>query len=421
MDDPTMNSVKSLHEQIQMEIRAWLGPDVSVTRRVLQVLSVAAQCEDGWIDDAEVFCETLKRQPSLFDLFTRIGVNKDIMRSAVNYMGQISTANPEANHEISLEITLQHALGKRTKQYKHVRRTKRLTTADLIIGHLRYNLEGEVGSVLAHHLLDDAGIPSDYWNPQNRKYISNLIKRIESLEFIDGNMQEQQFVLYWDGSQYRFRPFGASGLYQIDDPTRHAIWTTRGNFIQPSTNFSPASFGELEYLINRRSAEIKFQKFFERHPEYLLSLGGGKYINAHPQVIMRQDDGSSLIPDFFLESINDHLCDICDLKLASQRLKKITKNRPGFRAAIYEAVAQLEYYRNWFEDKINRDAFYSYTGLRAYRFRVVVVVGRSQDYYTDVKRIQMEALLPNHVELITYDDILERASVFMQLATGQPR
>jgi hypothetical protein len=223
--------------------------------------------------------------------------------------------------------------------------------------------------------------------------------------------------MYWDGTRYKIGPFGASGIYQFsNEPLKDgSLWIARGNILQPIKRFTNEAFDELEFLINKDSKEVEFQKFFEKNPEFLLALGGGKYINIHPQIVLHEDDGGRLIPDFLLEKINDHFCDICDLKLATQLLARHKHHRPGFRAAIYEAISQLEFYRNWFEDKQRRDEFYLRTGLKAYRPRVVLIIGRKLDYYTDIQRIQTESILPGHVELITYDDVLERARIYRKL------
>ncbi len=135
------------------------------------------------------------------------------------------------------------------------------------------------------------------------------------------------------------------------------------------------ALSHLEALINGNSNENEFQQFFEGHPEFLLALGGGEYVELHPQVVIERDEGS-LIPDFFLEKLNDKFADICDLKLATQRLTANRHNRLGFRAAVHEAIAQLDFYRNWFEDREKREAFYRKTGLRVYRPRVIVIIGR---------------------------------------------
>lgn len=415
--------MKVIRNVIQTAINNWFSQPIVIGERTMQILETAIFCEDGWIDDAEIYTKAIEYQPSLTNLFLRAGISETTMSTAIDDMKRRTTYGGKKlpASDLHLKITLEYQLPKNSTQFKIIKQRNKLTTADLISGLLRAKVEKEVGSVLAQHLLDaaDASIQSDYWTLQNRKYIDNLIKRINALENLDIDLSNQQFVLYWDGSFYRFRPFGAFGGYDIDYGHNDSknLWISRGNVIQHIKRFPPEAFEQLEYLINRDSKEERFQKFFERYPEFLLALGGGNYINLHPQVVIHQDDGSRIIPDFFLETIGDNLCDICDLKRATMILAQKKLKRPGFRAAVNEGIAQLEYYRNWFEDRQNREAFYKKTGLRAYRPKVILVIGRNLDYYTDIERIRREGLLPAHAEVLTYDDILKRAQSYVRLVT----
>ena len=136
------------------------------------------------------------------------------------------------------------------------------------------------------------------------------------------------------------------------------------------------------------------------------------YSKLHPQVIIHEDSGSRLIPDFFLEKIDSDFCDICDLKRPTVELIRNQKNRTRFRATVMEAVAQLDNYRDWFDDKSNRDAFHSRYGLKAFKPRVVMIIGRKDSYYDEIERIKIESRLPSHVDLKTYDDIVSKARLW---------
>ena len=408
---------ENLSREIEKIVTGWFRGPLKITERALQILEAVRFTEEGWLDDAAIFCTALERQPAVANLFWRVGIPNDVVRLAFEDMAKRSNLSKHPTRIVDLEQTLRFALPKRSKQFAKVRQASRLTTLDLLMGELRCTLNGEIGSILSTRILEGAGLDGDFWDPQKRKYVADVIQRLEFLEKLDISMYDQQFVLYWDGARYRFRPFGLFGASQLGEAPLQdgSLFIARSNVIQPVKRFSRAAFEELEYLINERSSERDFQKFFESNPEFMLSLGGGKYIELHPQVILHGDHGGSLIPDFFLEKINDHFCDICDLKLATQVLTKNVRNRPGFRSAIFEAVAQLEVYRNWFEDRRNREAFFRRTGLRAYRPRVVIIVGRCLDYYSDIDRIRRESILPAHVELVTYDDVLDRARSYVGL------
>lgn len=154
------------------------------------------------------------------------------------------------------------------------------------------------------------------------------------------------------------------------------IFVVRGNVLEPLEYFSPDAIAFLEELVNAGASEKDFQTFFEQHPEFLLAPGGGQYCRLHPQLVLDEESGSSLIPDFFLEKVNSYFCDICDLKRPTEALAKHQRHRPRFRDTVFEAVAQLERYRNWFEDRVPREEFKRRYGLDAYRPKVVLIIGR---------------------------------------------
>lgn len=199
------------------------------------------------------------------------------------------------------------------------------------------------------------------------------------------------------------------GGYQLQESPLPdgTLWVARGNLVQPLERFTPAAIEELEALINSDASEGRFHDFFENHPEFLLTLGD--YKAMHPQLVLHEDDGGKLIPDFFLEKLTSDFCNICDLKKPTRDLIRHQRHRARFRDAVYEAIAQLQAYRDWFEDRRNRELFRSRYGLSAYRPRVVVIIGRRQSYSTEVERIRIESALPPWVSLSTYDDVVARA------------
>jgi hypothetical protein len=254
------------------------------------------------------------------------------------------------------------------------------------------------------------------WNDQLRLFSSTAIEVFDHLRRSDESLGEQQFILYSDGRKIKIAPFGLFGSYQLSESPLPdgSLWIARSNVLQPTERFTSDALGTLEELINSEANEAEFQKFFECNPEFLLLLGD--YARLHSQLVLHED-GGRLVPDFFLEKINSDFCDICDLKRPNAELVRQQRHRNRFRDAVMEAVSQLTYYRDWFEDRARRDLFFSNYGLRAYRPRVVVIIGRQRSYYDDVERIRLESSLPQWVELKTYDDIVTRVRHWRALIT----
>lgn len=167
-----------------------------------------------------------------------------------------------------------------------------------------------------------------------------------------------------------------------------------------------AAIEELEYLVNdEKSKEKDFQNFFEQHPDFILN---NDYKKAHPHISLHSDDGETLIPDFVLEPVEQNsLCDLLELKLPTAKLYVIKKNRPRFSAAVFEAIAQLREYSNYFEEKNNREKLQNKYGLLAFRPKMFVIIGRKGSVDPILKR-RIESDI-NSTTVKTYDDLIEIA------------
>ena len=168
-----------------------------------------------------------------------------------------------------------------------------------------------------------------------------------------------------------------------------------------------AAVEELESLMNDLNAKEKdFQDFFERHRDF---IHNDEYKDAHPHIVLSNNEDKQLIPDFVLEPIvSSSLCDLLELKLPSVKVFVLKKNRMHFSAAVTEACAQLRIYAEFFDEEKNRITFQNtYPGLRAYKPKMFVIIGR-QGKINPLIRRSIESDLPK-ITLRTYDEVLNRA------------
>jgi cold shock CspA family protein len=189
----------------------------------------------------------------------------------------------------------------------------------------------------------------------------------------------------------------------VDDRDRlHGVLHLRSN---RSTAYATA-VEELESLINMVGVrEQALHDFFVRYPDFILT---DDYLRAHSKLVLEADDTDTLIPDFMLEPVSQiRLCDLLELKLPSVRLDAGGDRRQRFAATVLEACAQLRNYRDYFEEKRNRERFRAKYGLDAFRPRMLVVIGR-RGKMDPLEWRRLEGDLPElHVQ--TYDDLLDRA------------
>jgi anti-sigma B factor antagonist len=162
---------------------------------------------------------------------------------------------------------------------------------------------------------------------------------------------------------------------------------------------------EFEDIINSASvAESEIHQFLERNPHILL---GRDYRQLHSKLLLQREDDGPLIPDFFLQPFDNGLCDLVELKLPSAPVLVGNDNRKRFSSSVYAAIAQLRTYSNYFDDRSRREAIAVRYGLKVYRPKLAVVIGRLSNLDPiDYRRITDSE---KDVQIVTYDDLLAKA------------
>ena len=166
--------------------------------------------------------------------------------------------------------------------------------------------------------------------------------------------------------------------------------------------FSIDEISELEEMLNSKSIkEIDFQNFFVKHPHFLRL---GDYRQVYPHVHLEK----KYIPDFILTNRELQKAAIVELKLPYPKLVTRKKNRERFSYAIWEARAQLLTYQKWFRDKYNRNKLLSAVNMPIYEPKLIVVIGRSDNFFDSFNRQQLSSDM-NDIDVYTFDDILNLA------------
>ena len=161
---------------------------------------------------------------------------------------------------------------------------------------------------------------------------------------------------------------------------------------------------ELERLVNdAHTPEREFQRFFESHPEFLLS---DEYVAARPGVLLTGTQDFGLRPDFFLARRDAPLWDIAELKLPDETLVRGRAARRGLAAAVHWGIDQLRRYREYFFDTKVAEVFHRAHGMEVYYPRLTLVIGRDESFGDYHER---QRLTPPEARIITYDDVLRMA------------
>jgi hypothetical protein len=411
----------NLRDRIIKEAKSFFGSEIIISEKALQVLEYTYELNPNPLD---VFYHANRLHPPFFNALSSLGIQLDERRFQPFKRVQKEPAGSIGDLLKSLFKTRGIHGGKLVPTAKAIKTSKCLTLHDILVAPFEsiYSINvgknaprGKCTNDVVDHVLQS--INKDYGRAQNieiERFCSQIVSQIARIKYIDPFSETQQFVLFYNGKNYEIRPFAGWDGFLLDDKAFEdgALWHVRGNVFQPIATFSEEALEHLNNLINRNAPEKYFQDFFTKYPEFLLVLGD--FRRVHSQLVLSEDGGSSYIPDFFVERLDSDLCDLIELKRTDHKIYRRQRNRDRFMAIIYEAIAQVASYRNWFDDKENREEFFRIYGLKLYRPNVVIIIGRDEPL-DEVNRVQIHSEMPGWLEIKTYDQVLMKVKEWKRL------
>jgi hypothetical protein len=237
---------------------------------------------------------------------------------------------------------------------------------------------------------------------------------IEALGQVPPEPDDFQYALCVEEGNIVFRAISVLGDFTMK-ASDGAIIGSRGLLTHLKERFgvfTPDEIAELEEMIrNPKAAEKDFQKFFETHQHFFRRWD---YREVYPRVYLSRHEQGPLVPDFILTNPEIQQATVVELKLPKPKLIRRQLNRERFADAIMEARSQLLEYRDWFEEKVNRENLAAKVKMEIFRPRLAVVVGRSADFECGIDR-QKIAARTDDIEVCTYDDMVAYAKRRMVL------
>jgi len=249
------------------------------------------------------------------------------------------------------------------------------------------------------------GLGYHAWTPlADAPKVRELFSLIESKE----PTEDFQYLMALEQGRIIFRPTSILDPYCLTEKTgvQRSGLAVLTHFRDQYACVTPSELMELEDLINNPHAkEEDIQHFFENHPHLFRQWD---YRDIFPHVFLTREDAGPLIPDFILVDPEAQRTTIVDLKLPQMKLVRRQRNRDRFSAAVTEAKAQLFEYRDWFEEKDNREQLKERLGIEVYRPHMGVVIGSSMEFRDAFDRQKLMSTMPE-IEIVTYDDIIASA------------
>ena len=233
-------------------------------------------------------------------------------------------------------------------------------------------------------------------------------KVIEALGHVPPEADDFQYALCVEKGNIVFRAFSVLGDFAV----RSADGTVTGNrgllthLKERLGIFTTDEIAEPEEMIrNPKASEKDFQKFFEAHPHFFRRWDCRE---VYSQVYLTRDEEGPLVPDFILTNPEVQQATILELKPPKPKLIRHQKNRKRFAECVMEARSQLLEYRDWFEEKENREKLMGRVKMEIFRPRLATVIGRSADFRCAIDRQKLSARTSD-IEVVTYDDIVAYA------------
>jgi hypothetical protein len=229
------------------------------------------------------------------------------------------------------------------------------------------------------------------------------------------NIQHNLGITFNDKNKLEIIHFESIGLTDIS--TTKETFPVNKNIVHQNDNlfFHDTKIKEFEEMLNDKNChENIFQNFFTKNPEFIMGL---EYKEIHPQLFLYRDNKSKqdFIPDFIMEPVSNKYCDIIELKKPNYKNGIIKgRNKPDradFRAFVNNLETQLLSYQEYFDDEKNRTIFYERYKLKAYKPKLICVIGRQSDFINGFERQQIENR-HNKINFLTYDDILDQVKQY---------
>jgi hypothetical protein len=157
--------------------------------------------------------------------------------------------------------------------------------------------------------------------------------------------------------------------------------------------------------------EKDLQSYFENNPEFLFF--GTRYAKIYPHIILKRENEPDLVPDFLLKRVTDGYCDILDIKLPDKKILVGSDQRRRFSSEVESAIAQVNEYREFFNDPRNREKVEKLHGVKIYKPNMLVLVGDSTNI--DAEELIRIRDRRKDGEVVTYSDLTKHMKALLDL------
>lgn len=259
----------------------------------------------------------------------------------------------------------------------------------------------EVGPIF--HIVNDERFKSKrisgYFLATNVRLSTNMMSELRGLQ----NAIPGFKTTYWDKSRIHDVLNKQLNVY------KKYFYPSKPASPKLQTKITLEEIKEFEKLINSpNTREVEMLAFLEEHPLFLTnSISNDAKIFSQILLGSSEESRLRLRPDFFLNPGGNERWIIVELKRPSFKVVHEKGGKFWFSSTVFEAVAQLRQYKDYFESPWHRETIKNMSGIDVYKPRLMVIIGNDYGGLAKEEIIELKASLPD-VEILTYSEILQR-------------
>lgn len=221
-----------------------------------------------------------------------------------------------------------------------------------------------------------------------------------------------QLGIHYAEGRIHVTPFHGGGIHHTLGSRDEAVLLRPARVNRRYWATFRSQIARLEHMLNEPdTTEHEIEDLLRANPLFLNSLG---FERVYHQVVLPRQDDTSLKPDIIAEPAGSEWAEILDLKLPSASLLVGRQDRAAMSAALTEAVAQLREYAAYFDDRQVADRIEARLGIRCYRPKLSVIIGRDPTRFSDDQQRRALTAHPD-LRVVTYDGLLRAAKTRLLL------
>jgi hypothetical protein len=235
---------------------------------------------------------------------------------------------------------------------------------------------------------------------------TDLVARANQLHSVEPYIDNQQFLLTYDGKKFRMQPFSLLDMFHFDSSGLResgSTTVTKANIVH-HTGFLGEIADEMETIINGGDIEgASLQRLLESPPLF-------SFVNdwQMPETKVTLEAEEAQEADFSLETVDSQSTAVEPTKPNKKCALDPKNHQGGDPLPVVNTLSLLREYQDYFRDRNRRREFHERYGFNEFCPRLAGIIGRSHELDSYESQMSIQDVYQK-VRLLTYGDVVNRA------------